>query len=273
MFAKRRREADLVQDAARLQRELVEVRVELESSRAVVRRLRRRVRSLEAEQLENLPQHVADVARAVRAEHLTLLGAGPLAELARAALEVEDARRPGIVMECGTARGGSAIVLAAAKSPDRPLFVHDVFGLIPPPTDRDGDDVHERYATIVAGRAEGHGGETYYGYRDELYDEVTESFVRQGFPPAASNVHLVRGLFQDTILGEEPVALAHLDGDWYESTRTCLERIAPRLVTGGRLVVDDYQAWSGCRSAVDEYLARDPGLEREMHSRLHLVRR
>jgi hypothetical protein len=273
MFTRSGRTGALEAEVARLQREVAESRDQLESSRADVRRLRRRVRSLEAELLENLPDHVASVARAVRAEHLTLLGARPLAELAQAVLAVEHEGRPGVVIECGTARGGSAIVVAAAKSPDRPLFVHDVFGMIPPPTAEDGADVHDRYATIVDGQASGHGGETYYGYRDDLYTEVKESFDRHGLPPAESNVHLVRGLFQDTLVGDEPVALAHLDGDWYESTRTCLERIAPRLVPGGRLVIDDYQAWSGCRSAVDEYLSKDTGLTREMHSRLHLVRR
>jgi asparagine synthase (glutamine-hydrolysing) len=33
----------------------------------------------------------------------------------------------------------------------------------------------------------------------------------------------------------------------------CLQRIVPRLIVGGTLVIDDYEAWSGCRKAVDEY--------------------
>jgi hypothetical protein len=71
---------------------------------------------------------------------------------------------------------------------------------------------------------------------------------------------------------EEPVALAHLDGDWYESTRTCLTRIAPRLVPGGRIVLDDYDKWSGCRAAVDEYFAGRDGFRFERRSRLHVIR-
>ncbi len=65
-------------------------------------------------------------------------------------------------------------------------------------------------------------------------------------------------MFQDTITGDEPVALAHIDGDWYESVRTCLERIGPRLSPGGVMVIDDYFYWSGCRTAVDEFLAKHP---------------
>ena len=125
-------------------------------------------------------------------------------------------------METGTARGGSAITMASAKSPDRPMKVFDVFGMIPPPGERDGADVHKRYATIAAGASKGIGGETYYGYRDDLLAEVTDSFVRHGLPLADNRVELIQGLFEDTIDLHEPVALAHLDGDWYASTMTCL---------------------------------------------------
>lgn len=266
--------ADEGEGAAELRAELARTRRELEARRTDVRRLRKRVRELEADHLDDLPDPVAAAVRAVREEHLTLLGIRPLHDLAHAVLDAEARALPGVLLECGTARGGSAIVIAAAKAPGRRLAVHDVFGLIPPPTADDGEDVHARYATIVEGRAKGGGGETYYGYRDDLYAEVRESFARHGLPVETSDVELVRGLFEDTLTGDEPVAVAHLDGDWYASTRTCLERVVPRLVPGGRVVVDDYLAWSGCRTAVDEFLAADPaqhGLVREMHSRLHLV--
>lgn len=262
-------------EVAALRARLAATRQELEARQRDVRRLRRRVRELETDLLDDLPDPVAEVARAVRAEHLTLLGARPLHDLAHAVLDAEARALPGVLLECGTARGGSAIVMAAAKAPSRRLAVYDVFGLIPPPTADDGEDVHARYATIAEGRAKGRGGETYYGYRDDLYAEVRESFARHGLPVDGSGVTLVRGLFEDTLTGDEPVAVAHLDGDWYASTRTCLERVVPRLVRGGRVVVDDYFAWSGCRRAVDEFLARDGsryGLAREMHARLHLVR-
>jgi hypothetical protein len=87
-------------------------------------------------------------------------------------------------------------------------------------------------------------------------------------------VELIQGLFQETIEGDDPVALAHLDGDWYESTKVCLERIAPRLSPGGRIVIDDYDAWSGCKTAVDEFLATPAAAQftTQQHARLHLVR-
>ena len=49
-------------------------------------------------------------------------------------------------------------------------------------------------------------------------------------------------------------------------------RLAPLLVPGGRLVLDDYHTWSGCRRAVDEYFAGRAGFRMEHRSRLHVVR-
>ena len=85
-------------------------------------------------------------------------------------------------------------------------------------------------------------------------------------------MQLVRGLFEDTLHLDGPVAFDHLDGDWYASTTVCLERIAPRLVPGGRIVLDDYYQWSGCRTAVDEYFADRPGYRVEHRACVHVVR-
>ena len=62
-----------------------------------------------------------------------------------------------------------------------------------------------------------------------------------------------------------PIAILRLDGDWYESTKVCLEHLFDLVVDGGFVIVDDYGAYEGCRTAVDEYLAgraRRPYLSR-----------
>jgi predicted O-methyltransferase YrrM len=245
-----------------------ELAAELRSTKAKLKRTRAEL----AATGRDLPPAVEQAIVRAREEHLTYLKPEHLRTLAAAVQEVEHRDLPGLIVEAGTARGGSAIVMAAAKAPGRPMKVYDVFGMIPPPGERDGADVHERYAKIAGGEARGVGGDTYYGYRDDLYDEVTESFSRLGVPVAEHNVELVRGLFEDTIDLDEPVALAHLDGDWYESTMTCLTRIAPLLTPGGRIVLDDYYHWSGCRTAVDEYFAGRDGYRLERRAKLHVVR-
>jgi hypothetical protein len=192
-------------------------------ARRAAGRLRRQIRPPAAAPEAALPPAVeATIARA-REEHLTYLEGGPLRTLAAAVGDIEAQGLPGVLIEAGAARGGSAIVLAAAKARERPLKVYDVFEMIPAPSRR-----VQRRAHPGPVRGHDHAGRT--------------------------------------------GRLAHLDGDWYESTMTCLERIAPRLVPGGRIVLDDYDTWSGCRTAVDEYFKDRKGFRLERRDRLHVVR-
>ena len=163
--------------------------------------------------------------------------------------------------------------MAGAKRPERELHVYDTFALIPPPTDADGEDVHERYKVIESGQATDKDGAQYYGYVENLKDVVAESFAEMGYPLETSAVTFHEGLFEDTLHPDGPVAVAHLDGDWYQSLIVCLERIEPVLSPGGVLVIDDYEAWSGAQRAVDDFLARpEVTLEPVWKSRLHLVK-
>lgn len=210
----------------------------------------------------------------IRKARITYLHHRALWDLAQATRMVEKQGIPGVILEAGTALGGSAIMMALAKSTDRPLKVYDVFSMIPEPTDADGEDVHARYQSILAGASEGIQGDLYYGYQADLKRKVEENFERFNRPLARHHVELIEGLFEDTLVGlDVPVALAHVDGDWYQSVMTCLEAIAPRLSIGGRMVFDDYDAWSGCRTAIDQYFqGKESSFRMERHKRLHVVR-
>jgi hypothetical protein len=205
----------------------------------------------------------------VRREGLTFLDTAALLDLYERVLEIERRSVPGIIIEAGCARGGSAIVMSTAKEIARPLHVYDTFSIIPPPSAKDGPEVHERYEVIASGRA----GPNYYGYDRDLLGQVYRSFAGYGMDTGPHAVRLIPGLFEDTLSVDQPVALAHIDCDWYESTMTCLERIEPRLVPGGILVIDDYDTWSGCRRAVDEYFAdKQASYEFHRRARLHIVK-
>jgi Macrocin-O-methyltransferase (TylF) len=271
---------------------LRELRATLKKTRRVVRRLRERTAQRDAAMAKQadelaalraftlnvfpsqvLSQSLTEALERIRDEHLTFLTTPQLRSLIQCVLETEAAGRSGIIVEAGTARGGSAIAMALAKDPARPMKVYDVFGTIPPPSAADGQEVAARYAEIMAGESTGPGvGIEYYGYRDNLLGEVEDSFAAHGVPLDRHHVELVPGLFQDTVAGEDPIALAHIDGDWYESTVTCLVEFGPRIVPGGRIVIDDYFTWAGCRVAVDEFAAAHDEFTMEMRAKVHLVR-
>lgn len=234
---------------------------------------RRFARAHQALSVLRAERRTPELVSRVRNEQLTFLRKDALKDLHEVVQRVDRENVPGTLIEAGTARGGSAIVMAGAKRPERELEVYDTFSLIPPPTDEDGSDVHERYALIESGQAHGKDGQEYYGYVENLRDVVADSFAEMGFPLESANVTFHEGLFEDTLHPTKPVAVAHLDGDWYQSVTVCLERIEPMLSPGGVFVIDDYEAWSGAQRAVDDFLARPSvNLEPIWHSRLHLVK-
>lgn len=191
----------------------------------------------------------------IRAERLTYLTPAKLGSLLTTCRRVEAEGRPGLFIEAGCALGGSTILLAKAKRPERPLRVYDVFGMIPPPTSEDTPDVFERYRKIVDGKSEGIGGDVYYGYQPNLEDTVRANLLRQGICCEAQSISLIKGRLEDTMHIDQPVAVAHIDVDWYQPVWTSLQRIFPWLVPGGSIILDDYHDWGGCRKAVDQFLA------------------
>jgi asparagine synthase (glutamine-hydrolysing) len=209
-------------------------------------------------------------------ERLTYLGPSALVDLAESARHIEREHREGILIEAGCALGGSALVIAASKTPSRTFRLYDTFGMIPPPSSNDGVDAQSRYEVIASGNSPGIGGEqdTYYGYEENLLEKVGETFRRYRLPAEHHHIEMIQGLYEDTLHVSEPVALAHIDCDWYESVMLCLERIVPHLIPGGILVIDDYFDWSGCRAAVDTYFTgREAEFEFVMKSRLHIIRK
>jgi len=220
------------------------------------------------------PRSVPPIVRQVRTEALTYLDETALVDLYELATHLDKISEPGIYMEAGCALGGSAIVIAAAKKTDRVLRVYDAFGMIPEPGENDGEDVHQRYAVIAGGKAEGIAGNLYYGYESDLQNRVVDNFQKFDIDLTSNHVELVKGLFQDTLKVSESVALLHVDGDWYDSVTICLARVVPHLSPRGVIVVDDYDSWSGARRAVDEFFAERRGeFVFERKSRLNIRRR
>jgi hypothetical protein len=190
----------------------------------------------------------------IRGRHLTYLSKKKLEKLAETCRKIQDFRVHGVYVEAGCALGGSSILIASIKESMRRLQVYDVFDIIPPPSENDTEEVHHRYRVIKSGQSEGIGGDRYYGYQNDLYNTVKANLEGFGIDLDRQNVALIKGLVQETLWVKEPIAFAHIDVDWYEPVKTCLERIFPLLSVGGVMVLDDYHSWGGCKRAVDEYL-------------------
>lgn len=135
----------------------------------------------------------------IRSRKLTYLSEQKLTSLASTCRSIEEAGLPGIFVEAGCALGGSAILIASMKSPERPLFIYDVFEMIPPPTKEDTREVHDRYRTIVEGKSTGIGGDKYYGYQDNLYEVVQSNLRSFGINCKEQSVSLIKGLVQNTM--------------------------------------------------------------------------
>ena len=157
---------------------------------------------------------------------------------------------PGDLVECGCASGGSGAMMALTLrhlGAHRALWMFDTFEGLPAPT---ADDPDYEIADLFTGTCVG------------TLEEVQDLFKRL---QVAEEVQFVKGLFQDTLpyshVGQ--IALLHIDGDWYESVKVCLENLYDRVTPGGIIQLDDYGYWKGARKAVDEFLEK-----REIHEPL-----
>ena len=71
----------------------------------------------------------------------------------------------------------------------------------------------------------------------------------------SKGVVIKKGWFQNThpevkeSIGK--ISIFRLDGDWYDSTKYCLDGLFNNVVPGGYIILDDYGAWESCRKATD----------------------
>lgn len=201
---------------------------------------------------------LSPISRQVLGEGLTYLAPSKLRRIEAALLSVDNVR--GDFAEFGVALGGSAILIAK-QAKGRQFHGFDVFGMIPEPTSgKDDAKSKRRYERIRSGKSAGIDGQLYYGYRKDLFSEVTESFSRHGLSVGEKGIHLHKGLFEETWpeASVGALALAHIDCDWYDPVVYCLRAVAAKLSPGGVIIIDDYHDYGGCRTAVEEFLTQNP---------------
>jgi O-methyltransferase len=162
---------------------------------------------------------------------------------------------PGDFVECGVWRGGSVMAMARKLSSmgheDRNLWLYDTYEGMTPPSTADVEAVTGTSAAdMLASTAVGDGNNVWCVAG---LDDVTSNLASTGYP--RDRLRFIQGDVALTLREEVPehISLLRLDTDWYESTKSELEILYPRLVPGGVCILDDYGHWAGARKAVDEY--------------------
>ena len=172
----------------------------------------------------------------------TMCGNARLRGLHRAVHYIVAGNISGDLVECGAAKGGSASLIGLTLkrlNAHRTLWVLDTFEGLPSPTIEDPDwEIAKKFT----------------GSCRATVTEVSALFESLGI---LDSCKLIKGRFQETVqeFSSVGIALLHIDGDWYDSVKACLEGLYDRVTPGGVIQIDDYGHWKGSRKAVDEFIA------------------
>jgi O-methyltransferase len=152
----------------------------------------------------------------------------------------------GAIVECGVLDGGTAALMAWATRPpamQREVHLFDAWEGLPKTTVEDGAAAAKWTGEVVGSPAR-------------------VLAVMQALGVSRDRIVIHHGWFHETFprATVPKVAMLHVDCDFYEPTRLCLEKWYKVLAPGGAMQFDDYAAFSGCRKAVDEFLAQHPDL-------------
>jgi hypothetical protein len=154
--------------------------------------------------------------------------------LIRAVQHICDNKIPGDFVECGTWRGGNAMVIArtllAMGETQRKIYLYDEF----------------------EGAAPSRPGMSVHGTEEEVIRNVCST----GFPRDA--VVTVKGPPAVKLAGTTPDSIAGLllEADWYDAVQSQLEHAYPRIVPGGIVLLNGYSDQYEYKKAVGDYLRR-----------------
>ena len=153
----------------------------------------------------------------------------------------------GRIVECGVGPGRSIFafsILTQTVARPRKIWAYDTFEGMPAPTVEDGE--------ANAGRA------GIWNYSQRRVNQLLE-FNGLARSQIEDSVTFVPGLLRESLphYDGEPIALLHLDVDFYSSYKVALECLWPHVATGGIVAFDEYQMtiWPGATQAIDEFFS------------------
>jgi len=155
-------------------------------------------------------------------------------------------------VECGVAKGGCLAMMTYTAGTNNKVYGFDSFEGMPSITEKDlgeynKSDIHSGFGKV---------GDNLSGGIENVYKTFRTLNLN------TKNVFLIQGFFVDTLNIPEieneikEIAVLRLDGDWYDSTMVCLEKLYDKVVVGGVILIDDYGHWVGAKRATDEFRAK-----------------
>lgn len=163
----------------------------------------------------------------------------------------------GAFVECGVWKGGCSAVMgfiAEKEGKNRKTWLFDSFEGLPEPTAEDGK-IAKEYAQDKAG------GELKAINKCVGPLEDVKKIFFETLKLKKENVVIKKGWFQDVLpvaskeIGK--ISILRLDGDWYESTKCCLDNLYDNVINEGYIVIDDYGHWEGAKKALDEFFVKE----------------
>ena len=172
------------------------------------------------------------------------------------AINVCENNIPGMIIECGTWRGGSSFAMLLAQrylygEIRKKVLMFDSFRGMGQPVEQDG----EMARTWAAKVKEHPNHPAHFNNCSASIDEVVDAAEKLVLLPF---VELVPGWFEDTVskFDSPIIALLRIDCDWYSPCMTVYEKFTPYVSPNGIIIIDDYYVWPGCARATHEYLGK-----------------
>jgi O-methyltransferase len=170
----------------------------------------------------------------------------------------------GALVECGVYKGGCVMWMAQCQkkhNTNRFIYLYDTFeGMTYPQSEKDDPNAKKIWN-------ETHDGiyhrdyDKWHGQNKWAYcplDMVRNNIGMMNYDPSKIK-YVVGDVCQTLNLTEnlpDRIAILRLDTDWFDSTKKEIDVLFPKVSVGGYLIVDDYYAWKGSKTATDEFLMK-----------------
>ncbi len=176
---------------------------------------------------------------------------------------VLDKNIEGVLVECECGNGHyqeSWIEKLKERNEVRQIYMYDTFAGLTEPSEKDYTVAHTELPQMTAEELKACWMASKVSDEENKMcnfplSETQARLSRLGY--GDENLHYIVGDLRKTLLEDanlpEKIAVLRLDTEWYDVTKVALERLFPRVSSGGVVIFDDYNHWNGQREATDEY--------------------